>query len=135
MTKLLKKELPRKRSGRKRKFPLPTGMQDNVEETVEVSPGKFEVVESGSPTPPVIQLPMGVSPIDYLEKKTLTIIGRIEGLAINGTNEDAVKLKANISLLNKIIPDKQRSEVMVVVSPYQRILEALEKEDNNNEGD
>jgi hypothetical protein len=121
----LKKEEPvRKRRGRKRKE-KPIVVRE-VEDAVEVSPGKYEVLPppGGEKLPELI--PPGMSPVEYIEKKQRAIIDRVEGIACSGRLEDAVKLKANLALLNKVLPDIQKSEVTVTISPYQRILNALE---------
>lgn len=59
----------------------------------------------------------------------------MEKIATEGTLKDAVKLKANIALLNKVLPDLTKNEVKVTVSPYERILAALEEGDKNDDTD
>ncbi|HEY6020121.1 MAG TPA: hypothetical protein VIY48_09530 [Candidatus Paceibacterota bacterium] len=64
--------------------------------------------------------------IEYLEKKQQEIITRIEVLAQTGKNDDAVKLKANSVLLNKIMPDRTKMDVDVRSNaPYDMLRKAL----------
>jgi len=115
------------------------------QETIEVSPGKFEVVtipklkktdkekslaKSGKLKPVVI--PLGISPFDYLTAAQRVIIGRIERIAQSGKMEDAVKLKANQTLLNKTLPDITKQEVIYTESPYDRILRVINEEEGKD---
>jgi hypothetical protein len=64
---------------------------------------------------------------DYIEKKQLEIIKRIEEMAEHGSKEDLVRLKANQILLNKILPDKTRHEVgLDNTSPMTILLAAIQ---------
>jgi hypothetical protein len=65
---------------------------------------------------------------DYLESKRQEIIERIEKLAQSGELEDAVKLKANQILLNKILPDKTRLDIGYdKKSPIELIMEQMKQ--------
>lgn len=65
---------------------------------------------------------------EYLKERQLKYIRRIEKLSESGELEDAVKLKASQILLNKILPDKTRHEVEMLKSPYELILEQIQKQ-------
>lgn len=66
--------------------------------------------------------------IEYLEGKHKEIIGRIEELSKTGKNEDSVKLKANVTLLNKILPDRTKMELdLKSKAPYDMLREALKE--------
>jgi len=110
-------------------------LRENESEVKETEPGKYSVVkepkksQSGCLEPVVI--PKHIAPIDYLNQVQLAIVGRIEALAIRGTKEDSIRLKANLALLNKILPDLTKNEVTHTISPYEKIQKALE----GNNGD
>jgi len=112
--------------------------RENESELEEIEPGKYEVAKPKKEKPngnlePVV-IPKHLAPIDYLTQVQLMIIGRIEKLAVSGTKEDGVKLKANLALLNKILPDLTRNEQTVTISPYERIQQAIDKkEEEDNE--
>lgn len=66
--------------------------------------------------------------IVYLEKFQKKTIDRVLEIAENGTEKDAVKLKANTALLNKLLPDRTKMDLDVrAQAPYDKILEQLEK--------
>lgn len=72
-----------------------------------------------------------ISPAQYLEQMEMRIIQRIENIAQIGTLQDAVKLRANQMLLNKIRPDKSlRDSADLEESPYEAILRRLEHHDD-----
>ena len=73
----------------------------------------------------VAHIPLDISPTSYLEQRGMEIIRRIEEVATSGLMTDSVKLKANQILLNKIIPDVTRNEVVLTESPYDRILRTI----------
>lgn len=65
--------------------------------------------------------------IEYLEGMYKATIDRIESLARDGKPEDAVKLKANSTLLNKLLPDRTKMELDIASkSPYEMLLRNLE---------
>jgi len=121
---LKKEENVKKRRGRKRKEII---VRD-VTETVEVAPGVYEEAEPSTKKLPEL-IPHGISPVEYVEMKQKALIDRIDTLGVSGKPEDAVKLKANAILLNKIMPDLTKNEVKITVSPYERIKRALEEEE------
>ena len=76
-----------------------------------------------------------VSPVNFIEGLGMAIVQRIDCIAISGTLKDAVKLKANQVLLNKILPDLTRNEQVITESPYEKILRAInEKKGGENDG-
>ena len=83
------------------------------------------------PIPPAVV----VSPVNFIEGLGMAIVQRIDCIAISGTLKDAVKLKANQVLLNKILPDLTRNEQVITESPYEKILRAInEKKGGENDG-
>ena len=110
---------------------------ENESELIETEPGKYEVAKrskkQNEETPgclePVV-IPKNIAPIDYLTQVQAAILGRIERLAMSGTTKDTVKLKANLALLNKILPDLTKNEVTFKESPYERIARIV-----NGDGD
>ena len=76
-----------------------------------------------------------VIPVNFIEGLGMAIVQRIDGIATSGTLKDAVKLKANQVLLNKILPDLTRNEQVITESPYEKILRAInEKKGGENDG-
>lgn len=70
--------------------------------------------------------------VEWLEKKEKEIVERIEVLAKSGSNDDAVKLKANATLWGRIRPERTKMEVDVAnKSPYELLLKNL----GGSEGD
>lgn len=66
--------------------------------------------------------------ITYLEHKIKEVIERIEGLAVLSEPKDSVKLKANIALLNKILPDRTKMDLDIKNSaPYELLKKHLEE--------
>lgn len=73
----------------------------------------------------------------YLEQLQKQIVDRIVRLSEEGTERDAVKLKANQVLLNKLVPDRTKLDVDIrSQAPYEKIMEQLNKEgkDENSSG-
>lgn len=64
-------------------------------------------------------------PKEYILQRAETILNRIESIAISGTNKDSTKLKANLALLNKILPDSRTAEENDNKSPFERLMESL----------
>jgi sugar (pentulose or hexulose) kinase len=60
-----------------------------------------------------------------LMRRANIILERIDGIAVSGTKEDAVKLQANQVLLNKILPDKQHLDISISEPPLERIARIL----------
>ena len=75
-----------------------------------------------------------VSPVNFIEGLGMAIVQRIDGIATSGTLKDAVKLKANQVLLNKILPDLTRNEQVITESPYEKILRAINEKGGENDG-
>ena len=66
--------------------------------------------------------------IVYLEKFQKKTLDRVLEIAESGTEKDAVKLKANTALLNKLLPDRTKMDLDVKAqAPYDKILEQLNK--------
>ena len=64
----------------------------------------------------------------YLKDRQLKILKRIEKLSESGELEDAIKLKASQILLNKVMPDITKHEIEMPKSPYELILEQIQKQ-------
>jgi hypothetical protein len=64
-------------------------------------------------------------PKEYILQRAETILNRIENIAIGGTNKDSTKLKANLALLNKILPDSKGAEDNDNLSPFERLMNSL----------
>jgi hypothetical protein len=63
----------------------------------------------------------------YLESKQKEILDRIIDLSVNGENTDSVKLKANVTLLNKLVPDRTKMELDIKSkAPYDMLRDALD---------
>src|SRR5574340_579249 len=120
----MKGEEEKRRRGRKRKEKPREDAGEVV--MVETEPGKFLAVAESNGLQIQTPIPKGMSPVEYLTQKVGTIITRVEAIATSGTSDDNVKLKANLALLNKIVPDVTRNEIEVKRSPYERFLEMLE---------
>ncbi len=60
------------------------------------------------------------------------LIDRIDSIATSGTLNDSVKLKANHILLNKVMPDLSRNEVIMAESPYDRIMREISKKEEED---
>ena len=74
------------------------------------------------------ELGMGESALDYLELKQKAIIDNIWALAQSSEPQDAVKLKANTVLLNKLVPDRTKMELdLKSQAPYEMLKKALEE--------
>lgn len=74
------------------------------------------------------KLGMEDNAIVYLEEKQKEIIDRILELSKSGKNEESVKLKANVTLLNKLVPDRTKMELdLKSQAPYDMLKAALEK--------
>lgn len=66
--------------------------------------------------------------IAYLEEQQRAIIDRIIDLSKSGENTDSVKLKANVTLLNKLVPDRTKMELdLKSVAPYDMLKAALKE--------
>jgi hypothetical protein len=66
--------------------------------------------------------------IIYLEKLQKKVVDNIIRLSEDGTEKDAVKLKANTTLLNKLVPDRTKLDVDIrSQAPYDKIMEQIEK--------
>jgi len=72
-------------------------------------------------------IPTNVSPVEWLEQRAIAVLQRVEEMSKTGKLGDAVKLKANQTLLNKIIPDVNKTEFIVTESPYDKIMRAIEE--------
>ena len=114
----------RRRKGRKPKEQK-TVVTDEIQ-TVEVEPGKFVAVVANNGLQIQTPIPKGMSPVEYLTIQAGGMIQRVEAIAMSGTAQDSVRLKANLALLNKVVPDVTRNEIEVKRSPYERFLEMLE---------
>jgi hypothetical protein len=58
--------------------------------------------------------------IEYLEGFQKKTIDNIQKIAEDGTEKDAVKLKANQVLLNKLLPDRTKMDLDIHnMSPYE----------------
>jgi len=124
MPRLRKDGSPARKPGRKSR-----AEQMAVDSTIELEKdknGKFAVARGKCTQLIPVVIPDGIAPIDYLTKKQLTLIGRIERIGIEGRPEDMVRLKANQILLQKVMPDLTKSETLVTISPYERIAKAIE---------
>lgn len=51
--------------------------------------------------------------VTYLEKFQKDVVDRVVYISTSGCEKDNVKLKANIKLLDKFVPDKQRLDIDV----------------------
>lgn len=66
--------------------------------------------------------------IEYIEKIQKKTVDNIIALSESGTEKDAVKLKANQVLLNKLVPDRTKMDLDIrSQAPYEKIMEQLEK--------
>ena len=64
--------------------------------------------------------------IEYLEEMEKSVVDRIVDISMTGKESDAVRLKANTTLLNKLLPDRTKMEVDVrSAAPYDKLLEKL----------
>jgi len=72
-------------------------------------------------------IPTNVSPVEWLESRAIQILNRVEVLAKEGKLGDAVKLKADQTLLNKIIPDVNKTEFVVTEAPFDKIMRSIEE--------
>ena len=68
--------------------------------------------------------------IEYLEKIQKDCIDRIISLSKSGMPDDAVKLKANTTLLNKLVPDRTKMDLDIKnQAPYEFLLKNLKKDE------
>jgi hypothetical protein len=51
--------------------------------------------------------------VTYLEKFQQDVVDRVVGISTSGCEKDNVRLKANIKLLDKFVPDKQKLDIDV----------------------
>ena len=82
------------------------------------------------PTPVLAEIiKEGETVLDYLHRLDRQIIQRIDHIARLGEAGDSVKLKANIALLNKILPDLTRADLEIrSEAPYKKIAKFIENE-------
>jgi hypothetical protein len=67
-------------------------------------------------------------PVAYVGKYTKMAVDNIVKIAKEGMPEDAVRLKANSVLLNKIVPDQTKVEMdMGKMAPYELFMKKVGK--------
>ena len=66
--------------------------------------------------------------IDYIEKFQKRTVNKILKLSESGTEKDSVKLKANLAILSKLVPDRTKMELdMRNSAPYDLLKKHLEE--------
>ena len=69
---------------------------------------------------------LGMNAIDYLDEMEMEVFGNIMNLARKGKPSDAVRLKANMAVYNKIRPDRTKLDLDVkCTAPYEVLVKNL----------
>jgi hypothetical protein len=71
------------------------------------------------------KLDSGQNAVEYLETVQLAIVKKLYELSESGKMDDGVKLGAAKALLNKIVPDKTKVELVGEESPMDKLRKAL----------